>query len=144
MNNCTRRRWGDSVTPRPLFTPGKDSAPTVQEAGWAPVPVWTSAENLAPTCIRSPDRPARSHSLYRLRYPAHLILVNPDEFRIVLYTKHLLSKLIQMLPRGRRSWVIFFYSYHSKILQIFEFIFHLSSRDSMPQFWTLSALLNLT
>ena len=30
--------------------------PTVQEAGWAPGPVWTDAENLAPTGIRSPDR----------------------------------------------------------------------------------------
>jgi hypothetical protein len=26
----------------------------------APGPVWTGAENLAPTGIRSPDRPARS------------------------------------------------------------------------------------
>jgi len=28
------------------------------------------AENLAPTGIRSPDRPARSQSLYRLSYPS--------------------------------------------------------------------------
>jgi hypothetical protein len=33
-----------------------------------PGPVWTGAENLAPTGIRSPDRPARSKSLYRLSY----------------------------------------------------------------------------
>jgi hypothetical protein len=26
-------------------------------------------QNLAPTGIRSPDRPARSESLYRMRYP---------------------------------------------------------------------------
>ena len=61
------------VTPRSLFTPRKDPVPIVQEAGWAPGPVWTSAENLAPTGIRSQDRPARSQSLYRLRYPAHEI-----------------------------------------------------------------------
>ena len=67
----TRRVWGVSVTPRPLFTPGKDPVPIVHEAGWAPDPVWTGAENLAPTRIRSPGRPARSQSLYRLRYPAH-------------------------------------------------------------------------
>ena len=60
-----------SLTPRLLFTPGKDPVPIVQEAGWAPGPVWTGAENLAFTGIRSPDRPARSQSLYRLRYPAH-------------------------------------------------------------------------
>ena len=34
--------WGVSVTPRPLFTPGKDAVPFLQEAGWTP-----GAENLA-------------------------------------------------------------------------------------------------
>ena len=53
--------------------PGKDPLPIVQEAGWAPGPVWTGAENLAPTGIRSPDRPARGQSLYRLRYQAHIL-----------------------------------------------------------------------
>ena len=57
---------------RPLFIPGKDPVPIVEEAGWAPGPAWTGAENLAPTGIRSPDRPAHSQSLYRLRYPAYL------------------------------------------------------------------------
>jgi hypothetical protein len=71
MTNGTRRGWGVSVTPWPLLTPGKDPVPIVQEAGWAPGPVWTGAENLAPTGIRSPDRPARSQSLYRLSYPVH-------------------------------------------------------------------------
>jgi len=71
LDHGTRRGWGVSVTPWPLFTSGKYPVPIVQEAGWAPGPVWTGAENLAPTGIRSPDRPARSQSLYRLRYPAH-------------------------------------------------------------------------
>ena len=39
--------------PRPPFTPGKDLVHIVQEAGWAPEPVWTGAENLAPTGFRS-------------------------------------------------------------------------------------------
>ena len=39
---------GVRVTLRPLFTPGKDSVPFVQEAGWAPGSVWTGTENLAP------------------------------------------------------------------------------------------------
>jgi hypothetical protein len=42
--------WGVRVTPRPLFTPGKDPVPIVQEAGWAPGPVWTGAENLRRLC----------------------------------------------------------------------------------------------
>ena len=33
--------------------------------------VWTGAENLAPTGIRSPDHPVRMQSLYRLGYPVH-------------------------------------------------------------------------
>jgi hypothetical protein len=53
------------------FYPRKDPVPIVQEAGWAPGLVWTGAENLAPTGIRYPDRPAHSQSLYRLSYPAH-------------------------------------------------------------------------
>jgi hypothetical protein len=62
--------WVVNATPRPLY-PGKDAVPSVWEVGWGPEPVWTGAENLAPTGILSPDRPARSESLYRLRYPAH-------------------------------------------------------------------------
>ena len=58
--------------PRLLFTPRKDPVPIVQEAGWDPGLVWTGAGNLAPTRIRSSDRPARSQLLYRLRYPAPL------------------------------------------------------------------------
>jgi hypothetical protein len=32
----------------PLFTPGRNPVPFLQEAGCAPGPVWTGAENLAP------------------------------------------------------------------------------------------------
>ena len=71
LDHDTRRDWGVSVTPRPLFTPRKDPVPVVQEAGWTPGPVWTGAENIDSTGIRSPDRPVRSQSLYILRYPAH-------------------------------------------------------------------------
>ena len=55
------------------FTPGKDPVPIVQEAGWAPEPVWTGAENLSPTGIRSSNHPARSESLYRLSYLGTLL-----------------------------------------------------------------------
>ena len=71
-NSALSLTWAVDVcawsTPRSCpFTPGKDPVPIVQEAGWVPGPVWTGAENLAPIGIRSPDRPARSTSLYRLR-----------------------------------------------------------------------------
>ena len=48
LDHSTRRGCGVSVTPQPLFTPGKDPVFIVQEAGWAPGPVWTGAENLTP------------------------------------------------------------------------------------------------
>ena len=74
-----------SVTLRPLFTPGNDPVRIVQEAGCTPGPVWTVAENLTPTGIRSTDRPARSQSLYRLSYPAHSAKVKNDEILVVAF-----------------------------------------------------------
>jgi hypothetical protein len=67
-------RWGWVVnaTPRPLYL-GNDPVPIVQEAGWAPWTVWTGAENLAPTVMWSPDRPAHSESLYRLSFAGPLL-----------------------------------------------------------------------
>ena len=44
--------------------PGKTRYPLYRR------PVWTGVENLAPTGIPSPDRLARSESLYRLHYPS--------------------------------------------------------------------------
>jgi len=66
----TRRGWVVSSTSRPHFTPGKDPVPIVQEAGWAPGPVWTGGKSRSHG-YSIPDRPARSQSLYRLSYPAH-------------------------------------------------------------------------
>ena len=68
MTTALERSEGQRHAPAALY-PGKDPVPVVQEAGWAPGPVWTGAENLAPTGIRSPHRPARSQSLYRLPGP---------------------------------------------------------------------------
>ena len=66
----TRRGWVVSSTPRPHFTPGKDPVLILQEAGWAPGPVWTGGKS-RPHRNSIPDRPARSQSLYRLSYRAH-------------------------------------------------------------------------
>ena len=62
-----------SVTPRPHFTPGKETVSILQEAGWAPGPVWTGGKSRPPR-DSIPDRPARSQSLYRLSYPAHKLI----------------------------------------------------------------------
>jgi hypothetical protein len=66
----TRRGWVVSSTPRTHFTSGKDPVPILQEAGWAPGPVWTGGK-FRPLRNSIPDRPARSQSLYWLSYPAH-------------------------------------------------------------------------
>ena len=63
-----------SSTPRPHFTPGKDPVPILQEALWAPGPVWTGGKS-RPYRDSIPDRPARSQSLYRLSYPADICKV---------------------------------------------------------------------
>ena len=62
-------KWGGWSTPRSgRFNPGKTRYPLYRRLG-GPRAGLTGAENLAPTGIRSPDLPARSESLYRLRYP---------------------------------------------------------------------------
>jgi len=62
-------RWGGWSTPRlGPFTPGKDLIRNVEETGRGSGLVWTDAENLAPTGIRSPDRLACNELLNRLSY----------------------------------------------------------------------------
>jgi len=58
----TRRGWVVSSTPRPRFTSGKDPVPVLQEAGWAPGPIWTGLKS-RPHRDSIPDRPARSQSI---------------------------------------------------------------------------------
>jgi hypothetical protein len=62
---------GGSLTPRSdRFTPReRDPVPILLEAGWAPGPVRTNAENHALNGIWTPNRPARRESLYGLSYP---------------------------------------------------------------------------
>ena len=68
FNLGTRRAWVVRTTPRPLY-PQKTAIPPVQETVWTPGPLWTGAENLAPTGIPTLDRLACNQSLYRLSYP---------------------------------------------------------------------------
>jgi len=57
--------WVVNAMPRPLHPRGRDRISIIHEAGWAPGPVWTGAENLASAGVRFPDHPARSDSLHR-------------------------------------------------------------------------------
>ena len=84
--------------------PEKDPVPVVQEAGWASGPVWTGA---APTGIRSPDRPARRQSLYRLRYPAYAVEVTAINYIIhygTVPSKHTINKAPPPSADFKNAW----------------------------------------
>jgi hypothetical protein len=66
----TRWEWVVSVTPRPRYSPGERTTGTiVQEAGWAPQPVWTQRLQEKSFVLPgiesgSPGRPVCSQTLY--------------------------------------------------------------------------------
>jgi hypothetical protein len=70
------------ITSRENYT-----VPMVQEAGWAPGPVWTGTNYLTLTRIRSLDRPVLSESLYRLSYPGRHRKAN-IEVKVVPRVRH--------------------------------------------------------
>ena len=78
--------WVVNAMPRPLYFRESNPVSIVEEAGWTPKPVWTGAENLDPTGIRSPYRLARSEALYRLSYPGPRPSLNMAS-KFVIHTK---------------------------------------------------------
>ena len=106
----TRRGWVVSSTPRPHFTPGKDKVPILQEAGWAPRPVWTGGKS-RPHRDSIPDRPARSQSLYRLSY------IYTKYFRV--YNKaQILQRLCWIIRRIFQKVIRKYYSGHPSYLSL--------------------------
>ena len=51
-----------------------------------------------PTGIRSPDRPARRQSLYRLRYPAHYLILYLYPSKTVCGRNIIHNYLLDMIP----------------------------------------------
>jgi len=88
----TRRGWVVSSTPRPHLTPWKDPVPILQDAGWAPGPVWTGRKS-RPHWDSILDCPVISQSLYRLSYPAHICICIHiciyEHIRVNIHTFHL-------------------------------------------------------
>ena len=72
----TRRGWVISSTPRPHFTPGKDSVPILQNVVWASGLVWTGRKS-RPHRDSIPDHPAHSSVtiLTELPSPCSVLLV---------------------------------------------------------------------
>ena len=66
LSLTTALHGGGWLTPRPgRFTPEKETRyPLHMTLGGCQGRLWTSAENLARTRIRSPDHPGRSQSLH--------------------------------------------------------------------------------
>ena len=103
-------RWGGWSAPRPgRFTSWKDPIPIVQLAGWTSEPVWTGAENLVATGIRSSDRPVRSESLYRLSYPGYLYI----------YISTVIPRLTKIIRSG-----ITFVSRNVILYKLYKYIIH--------------------
>ena len=119
-------------------TPGKDPVSNVQEAGWASGTIWTGAENLAPTGIRSPDRLARSESLYRLSYRGPNNYTLPyKEIPYIIYKCHR-SILLQIAPTLTARYVHSFY----KAAQYMQFLQpHLSHSSYILHFLFIYVIL---
>jgi len=68
--------------------PGKELVPILQEAGWAPEPVCTGGKSL-PHRDSILDRPARSQSLYRLSYRAHISnIIRMNKSKSMQFSEH--------------------------------------------------------
>jgi hypothetical protein len=70
FNLSARMGWAVKTMPWPLYPLAIDPVPTLQESGRATGPVWTVAENVTTTRIRSLDHPAHSKLLYQVHYPS--------------------------------------------------------------------------
>ena len=89
-----------SLTPRPLFTSGKDPVPIVQEAGWAPRAGLDRCGKSRPNGILSPDRSARSQSdvMDSVTNTSYLFVVriHKAEFRVVLMHFLIYKRLLEL------------------------------------------------
>ena len=68
-----RRGLVVSSTLRPHFTPGKDPVSILQEAGWAPGPVWTDGKSRSSPGFDIQTVQFVAQSLYRLSYRAQIV-----------------------------------------------------------------------
>ena len=80
---------GVSTTPRPPLPPGKTGVPVVQEAGWAPGPVWTGGKS-RPHRDSIPDRPALSSVAIPTELPGPLKLIYLSDMSVTI--EHLIAK----------------------------------------------------
>ena len=80
----TRRAWVVSSTPRPHFNPGKGPVPILQEAGWAPGPVWKGGKS-RPHRDSIPNQPVVSRCTDWATGPKAWHLLNRDFLTNLFY-----------------------------------------------------------
>jgi len=121
----TRREWVVSSTTWPQFKPWKDPVPIVQEAGWAPGPVWTGGKS-RPHRDSVPDRPARSQWLYHLNYPAHshknVALKISDELngKLALILCRYSAKIVQRGSRISVHYKCFYLTFLAQSVRLYS------------------------
>ena len=116
---------GQRHAPAALYP--RERAGTHCTGGWVgPGLMWTGAENLVTTEIRSPDRPARSKSLYRLSYRG------PQTFTVPFVNGHL-HWLQQILGHIASLCT----SYHSSVILT-------DKHNTIPIYCFYSALLHVS
>ena len=116
LDHGTRRGWEISVTPRPLFTHGKDPVPIVQEAGGGPMAGLERCGKSRPSPGFDPRTVQPLASCYiPLRYPAHTFRKEAQYFILhicnsvpnfsVTKPKAQFHKQVNALAKHRRSIV---------------------------------------
>ena len=110
-----------SSTPRPRSTPRKDPVPILQEAGWAPGPVWTGGKS-RPHRYSIPDPPALIQPLYRLSYRAHIMVLYHNLTRPPSYMRPVVDRNVVMRRMALIDIVLFHRTCDSKIVIIIIFI----------------------
>ena len=115
--------WGEVSASRPSRTlpPGKTRYPLYRRLGGPQGRSGQVRKISPPTGIRSPDRPARRQSLYRLRYPAHLTVCYIDIISEWLEYCIYLRSISQAMPHQTYTSAAPT-SRYQKILKQFELI----------------------
>ena len=82
------------------FNPWKVMVPIVQEAGWAPGTLWTCAEDLAPTRIRSPDRPTCPYTDYAIPCHTYCAVYGITLLTLILLTWRICQQMADKIYLG--------------------------------------------
>ena len=142
--------------PRPHFTSGKDPVPILQEAGWAPGPVWMGRKS-RPHRDSILDRPAHSSVAIPTELPADVavvigIVVMPLKLNFVVFclvcggrwrnalarrrltnTIRMCSRLLCQIRRCRHQTFLQAKSHHSLLQQDLQCCHNLTNNNCSQQ-----------